>query len=48
MNAFEPWVDFNHNDANYQSIIERMAKVKWIEGVAITTPTENSWSDVRG
>jgi hypothetical protein len=38
MNDFEPWVDFNHNDANYQSIIERMVRARWIEGVAITTP----------
>jgi len=37
---FPPKVDFNSNDSNYQSIIERMARAKWISGTAISTPNE--------
>jgi hypothetical protein len=38
VNAFDPALDFGDNEVNYQKIIERMARAKWIAGMAIVTP----------
>jgi hypothetical protein len=38
VDAFDPLVDFGDNDANYQKLIERLAKGGWIAGVAIAMP----------
>jgi hypothetical protein len=40
VSAFIPLIDFENNDANYQAIVERMARAKWITGTAIATPRE--------